>query len=150
MLRTNTYVFDRQLELILPTKELKEASTVQTINNIPRDLYPDFRLTRVIVNKSDENPLSYDVADSKHFSLIRTLRFGKIIGRGALWDVYELPDIPGYVTKLCIPYGTLWRPEFYHLQVADIVKEVKRDTGLSRDLAPSRNAPDTHRLWRGF
>ncbi|WVQ71066.1 hypothetical protein IAR50_000591 [Cryptococcus sp. DSM 104548] len=92
---------------------------------------------------------SVNIVSPRLVSHIRTLRFGKLIGRGALWDVYELPDAPGYVAKFCRPYGTLFHSGYEHLRVGDIVRELETDTMISQILAPSGHAPVTHGHGRG-
>ncbi|WVQ71024.1 hypothetical protein IAR50_000549 [Cryptococcus sp. DSM 104548] len=138
-----THIFKKDLGLGPPTDQFKKSSAMDAVNDIPLTLPPDFRLQQVMRKPPSSSPSGLD--------LISTLRFGKVIGHGALWDVYELLDAPGYVAKFCSPYGALYlRADHDDLGVEDIIKELETDTLLFQMLAPSGHAPVTHGLWQGF
>ncbi|ODO07358.1 hypothetical protein L198_00937 [Cryptococcus wingfieldii CBS 7118] len=147
-----TCVFNSKLRFVPPTSQ-PSFETFRLEQVIPPDVAPDSShappasSTHASVSNSHshqiESTSSRATASSdktiipKHAGHFQTLRFGKLMGRGALWDVYELPDTPGYVAKFCSPYSVLLQRGYDNFDDLDIIlNELVTDTLLSSDLWP--------------
>ncbi|WVQ71834.1 hypothetical protein IAR50_001376 [Cryptococcus sp. DSM 104548] len=84
---------------------------------------------------------------------LEAIRLGKLIGKGAFWDVYKITNAPGYVAKICFLGGTLFNHYGWDT-LSDagerIVNEIETDTRVAIALGESGHVPVTCGLWHAY
>ncbi|TYJ52267.1 hypothetical protein B9479_007141 [Cryptococcus floricola] len=85
---------------------------------------------------------------------LETIQLGKLVGKGAIWDVYEITNAPGYAAKICFPGEALLDLYGWNEPPLDgaehIQREIETNTGVALALRVSKHVPLTCGLWYAY